>query len=43
VPEGDVVRKYGGKVAIAGDPKDHSTSSFIERLLRLRDTGQLLQ
>src|SRR6202011_3821851 len=24
VPERDVVRSYGGRVVIAGDPKDHS-------------------
>lgn len=43
VPEGDVVRAYGGMVAIAGDPKDHSTSGFIQQLLRLRDTRQFVQ
>src|SRR6185503_553131 len=32
VPERDVVRSYGGQVAIAGDPKDHSTSEIIARL-----------
>ena len=32
VPERDVVRSYGGQVAIVGDPKDHSTSSIIARL-----------
>ena len=32
VPERDVVRSYGGKVAIVGDPKDHSTSEIITRL-----------
>jgi len=32
VPERDVVRSYGGEVAIVGDPKDHSTSAIIERL-----------
>jgi rfaE bifunctional protein nucleotidyltransferase chain/domain len=32
VPERDVVRSYGGQVAIAGDPKDHSTSEMISRL-----------
>ena len=32
VPERDVVRSYGGHVAIVGDPKDHSTSAIIERL-----------
>ncbi len=29
VPEGEVVRSYGGRVAIVGDPKDHSTSELI--------------
>jgi len=31
VPERDVVRSYGGRVAIVGDPKDHSTSEIIRR------------
>jgi len=32
VPERDVVRSYGGQVAIVGDAKDHSTSEIITRL-----------
>ena len=32
VPERAVVLAYGGVVAIAGDPKDHSTSDFIARM-----------
>ncbi|HSP62914.1 MAG TPA: D-glycero-beta-D-manno-heptose 1-phosphate adenylyltransferase [Pyrinomonadaceae bacterium] len=32
VPERDVVRSYGGRVAIAGDPKDHSSSEMIEKV-----------
>lgn len=32
VPERDVVRSYGGRVAIVGDPKDHSTSAIVARL-----------
>ena len=32
VPERDVVRSYGGRVAIVGDPKDHSTSAILTRL-----------
>ena len=32
VPEREVVRAYGGQVAIVGDPKDHSTSEMIDRL-----------
>lgn len=31
VPERDVVRSYGGRVAIAGDPKNHSSSALIEK------------
>lgn len=30
VPEREVVRQYGGEVAIVGDPKDHSTRRLIE-------------
>ena len=33
VPERDVVRSYGGRVAIVGDPKDHSTSAILDRLV----------
>ncbi len=29
VPEGEVVRAYGGRTAIVGDPKDHSTRDLI--------------
>ncbi|MEA2206932.1 MAG: D-glycero-beta-D-manno-heptose 1-phosphate adenylyltransferase [Blastocatellia bacterium] len=32
VPERAVVKSYGGKVAIVGDPKDHSSSDLIQRL-----------
>jgi rfaE bifunctional protein nucleotidyltransferase chain/domain len=32
VPERDVVRAYGGRVAIVGDPKDHSTRDLLARL-----------
>jgi rfaE bifunctional protein nucleotidyltransferase chain/domain len=32
VPERDIVRAYGGRVAIVGDPKDHSTRDLIARL-----------
>src|ERR1700730_15070755 len=32
VPEGDVVRSYGGRIAIVGDFKEHSTSELIGRL-----------
>lgn len=32
VPERDVVRSYGGEVAIVGDEKNHSTRSIIQQL-----------
>jgi len=31
VPERQVVRSYGGQVAIVGDPKDHSTTDILGR------------
>ena len=34
VPERDVVRAYGGRVAIVGDPKEHSTSELLKKLRR---------
>jgi rfaE bifunctional protein nucleotidyltransferase chain/domain len=32
VPEREVVRAYGGRVAIVGDPKDHSTRELIAKI-----------
>lgn len=32
VPEKDVVRSYGGRVAIVGDPKRHDTRVLLERI-----------
>lgn len=32
VPERDTVRAYGGRIAIVGDPKDHSTTGLLSRL-----------
>jgi len=32
VPEAEIVRAYGGRVAIVGDPKDHSTTSILEKM-----------
>ena len=32
VPERETVRAYGGRIAIVGDPKDHSTSDLLSRL-----------
>ncbi|PYX39718.1 MAG: D-glycero-beta-D-manno-heptose 1-phosphate adenylyltransferase [Acidobacteria bacterium] len=36
VPEADVVREYGGRVAIVGDPKDHSATEIIRAWLTPR-------
>jgi rfaE bifunctional protein nucleotidyltransferase chain/domain len=32
VPERDTVKSYGGRVAIVGDPKDHSTRDLLKRI-----------
>ena len=32
VPERETVRAYGGRIAIVGDPKDHSTRDLLARL-----------
>ena len=32
VPERDTVRSYGGRIAIVGDPKDHSTRDLLQRI-----------
>lgn len=37
VPERETVRAYGGRIAIVGDPKDHSTRDL---LARVREIGR---
>ena len=32
VPERETVRSYGGRIAIVGDPKDHSTRDLLSRI-----------
>jgi rfaE bifunctional protein nucleotidyltransferase chain/domain len=32
VPERDIVKGYGGRTAIVGDPKDHSTRALLARI-----------
>lgn len=34
VPEREIVRRYGGRVAIVGDPKDHSSTELIGKIGR---------
>jgi rfaE bifunctional protein nucleotidyltransferase chain/domain len=36
VPERDTVAEYGGRVAIVGDPKDHSTTEILRSRLAPR-------
>jgi len=36
VPERDTVRTYGGRIAIVGDPKDHSTRDLLSRIAGAR-------
>lgn len=37
VPERDIVVSYGGRVAIVGDPKDHSTRDIIKTIKNLQE------
>lgn len=37
VPERETVRAYGGRVAIVGDPKDHSTTAIVGKIGRGAD------
>jgi bifunctional ADP-heptose synthase (sugar kinase/adenylyltransferase) len=32
VPERAIVESYGGRTAICGDPKDHSTRDLLKRI-----------
>ena len=32
VPEASIVKAYGGRVVIVGDPKDHSTTDMLRRM-----------
>ena len=34
VPERDIVRAYGGRVCIVGDPKDHSSTEMVKQVTR---------
>jgi bifunctional ADP-heptose synthase (sugar kinase/adenylyltransferase) len=39
VPERETVLGYGGRIAIVGDPKDHSTRNYLDRI---RKSGRCL-
>jgi D-glycero-beta-D-manno-heptose 1-phosphate adenylyltransferase len=43
VPERNTVQAYGGRVAIAGDPKDHSTRDLIQLILTRQGRGRRSQ
>jgi rfaE bifunctional protein nucleotidyltransferase chain/domain len=36
VPEREIVKAYGGRIAIVGDPKDHSTRDLLARVTGAR-------
>lgn len=40
VPEGELVRSYGGRVVIVGDPKDHSTTEVLARMRARTEPGR---
>jgi rfaE bifunctional protein nucleotidyltransferase chain/domain len=37
VPERDIIREVGGRVAIVGDPKDHSSTNLISQINTMAD------
>ncbi|HYC91148.1 MAG TPA: adenylyltransferase/cytidyltransferase family protein [Thermoanaerobaculia bacterium] len=37
VPEAEIVKAYGGRVVIVGDPKDHSTTEVLARMRAMND------
>ena len=39
VPEREIVRSYGGRVAIVGDPKEHSTTELLRKMRTMNDEG----
>jgi D-glycero-beta-D-manno-heptose 1-phosphate adenylyltransferase len=39
VPERETVLRYGGRIAIVGDPKDHSTRDLLSRIRNPRPGG----
>ena len=39
VPEREIVQAYGGRVAIVGDPKDHSTTELLRKMRTMNDDG----
>lgn len=39
IPERDEVLAYGGRVAVAGDPKDHSTTELAGRIQKATERG----
>jgi D-glycero-beta-D-manno-heptose 1-phosphate adenylyltransferase len=42
VPEREVVRSWGGRVVIVGDPKGHSTRDVLARIARLNNEPETM-
>ena len=42
VPERETVLGYGGRIAIVGDPKNHSTSDYLEAIRKEREEANLV-
>lgn len=40
VPERDTVLSYGGKILIVGDPKNHSSTGVMEKIVRAFSRGR---
>lgn len=40
VPERHVIARWAGRVVITGDPKDHSTTAMVERLVKVGGNEQ---
>lgn len=41
VPEREVVKSWGGRIVIVGDPKNHSTRQLFEQVARTRASGNI--
>jgi D-glycero-beta-D-manno-heptose 1-phosphate adenylyltransferase len=41
VPEREVIKGWGGRVVIVGDPKDHSTRDVLARIAQLNRGGEM--
>lgn len=37
LPERDIVHSHGGRIAIVGDPKDHSSTALVDQIRKPKD------